>query len=129
MKKEFSESLPPNFYIEPTGELDKISKREKEAINRDLFLFLEKNKSKFGEAHLHLHIKQHKEKFREIPMMYCILKLSTDRGMFHSSDHGWGAGQSISNALGHLEFQIDKKFGKMMHKAMLRSRTMGQITE
>lgn len=118
-----------NFFIEPTGELEKLSEREKTVVSDSLMDFLKGNRKKFNEAHLHFRLKQHKEQFREKPLMYCNITFSTDRGNFNSAAEGWGAPNAVRNALKKLELQVEKKFGKMESKETIRDKTVAEVME
>ncbi len=100
------------YYIQASGELEKLTSSEKSAMNDDLVSFIERYSNKFQEACVHLYIKEVSEKFREKKKFSIRINLTTDRGRFYSSEEDFGVQQALHLALRQLEVQIEKKFGK-----------------
>ena len=105
---------PPTkkFFIGASGELDKLSSKEKETVSRELQSFADIIEPKLSEGHLNVNISIHKEKMRKIPMFYCKANLVTDKGKFSASEKGWGIKNALLNTLQELERQIAKRWAK-----------------
>lgn len=111
------------IFFSATGELDKLDSFDKARINKDLENFAERYKDWFSEGHFFVYFKEHKEKTRQQKYFYCKLRFSTDRGMYISSDHDFGAEQALHRALEHLERQIINSKNKILGKRKAERKT------
>ncbi len=94
------------FFINAAGDLNKLDSFDKHKINKDLQNFMDRYDEWFSEGHMFVYFKEHKEKTRKQPYIFCKIRFATDRGTFSASDHDYGADQSLHRTLEHLERQI-----------------------
>ena len=94
------------FFINASGDLNKLDSFDKHKINKDLQNFVDRYDNWFSEGHMFVYFKEHKEKTRKQPYIFCKIRFATDRGVFSASDHDYGADQSLHRTLEHLERQI-----------------------
>ena len=87
----------------------KIEDLNREPIIKDIERFARKYESKLQNASFYAYITQHKEKLRDLRLIYCRLRVSADIGRFAVSAEGFGVENAVRNALLKLEKQIHKK--------------------
>ncbi len=87
----------------------KIEDLNREPIIKDIERFARKYESKLKNASFYAYITQHKEKLRDLRLIYCRLRVSADIGRFAVSAEGFGVENAVRNALLKLEKQIHKK--------------------
>ena len=100
------------YYIQASGELEKLTESEKKSLNDDVVNFVERYSNKFQEVCIHLYIKEISEKFREKKKFAIRINMTTDRGKFYSLEEQFGVEQALHLALKQLEVQIEKRFFK-----------------
>lgn len=122
-KKDLLESIaslvkPPlqKFFIQVAGELGELDSLEKQTVSNDLQSFVNQYDPKFNEGHLYVYIQLQREKTRNKRQFYCKVNFTTDKGRFHSGERGWGVQQALTKSLRELERQVEKKFGKQIHR-------------
>lgn len=86
-----------------------IDEFDQVAIQDDVEKFMRKFSSFIRDAVMFIYIKQHKERFRGLPLIHVRVKLSSDRGTFFATGEGWGVEFAIHATLKKLEREILKE--------------------
>ncbi|AKG92083.1 putative transcriptional regulator, contains C-terminal CBS domain [Geoglobus ahangari] len=86
-----------------------IDEFDQVAIQSDVEKFMRKFSSFIRDAVMFIYIKQHKERFRGLPLIHVRIKLSSDRGTFFATGEGWGVEFAIHATLKKLEREILKE--------------------
>jgi len=68
------------------------------------------------EAHASILFKTEKAKIQNSALLTCTINLATDNGHYHAEATEYGHYPSVKKALETLQFQIDKRLGKMMDR-------------
>ena len=97
-----------------------LSKSEVERINKDLNEFMKKFEGYFRDAILFVYIKRHKESYRNMPLVYIRLRLSSDKGTFFATGEGWGAEYALHVTLKKLEREILEEKDLLIDKKMIK---------
>ncbi len=97
------------FFIQFCGELDKIEGFDREDGMNIINSFLRKYEKFLQNGHLYIYIKQHKERKRGLPLIYCNLRLTSPNGLFIASDEGWGFISALKNAIIAIEKQLNRE--------------------
>jgi len=100
------------IFIQFCGELDEIEGFDKSEGMAQLKNFLRKHEDFLETGYLYVYVRQHKERKRGIPLIYCKLRLSYPKGMFIAAEEGWGFRIALRNAIEAMEKQINKAKGK-----------------
>ncbi|MBE8539673.1 CBS domain-containing protein [Geoglobus acetivorans] len=89
-------------------------------LQKDIEKFMRKFENFISDAVLFVYIKQHKERFRGLPLIHVRLKMSSDRGTFFATGEGWGIEFAIHATLKKLEREILKEKELLMDSKMVR---------
>ncbi|WP_456368773.1 CBS domain-containing protein [Geoglobus sp.] len=97
-----------------------IDEFDQVAIQDDVEKFMRKFSSFIRDAVMFIYIKQHKERFRGLPLIHVRVKLSSDRGTFFATGEGWGVEFAIHATLKKLEREILKEKELLTDAKMVR---------
>jgi len=97
-----------NVSVQLAGRFREMSNFDKEIIMNDIERFTEKHERLVDNGELHLIMKQHKEKFRTIPLFHCTARFVSNIGRFNATGHEYGIKQTVDQALGKIEKQVIK---------------------
>ncbi len=86
-----------------------IDEFDQVAIQGDVEKFMRKFSNFIRDAVMFIYIKQHKERFRGLPLIHVRIKLASDRGTFFATGEGWGVEFAIHATLKKLEREILKE--------------------
>ena len=112
----------------PTGELKveiivrgtEIDEFDQIALQDDIQRFMKKFTNFIGDAVMFVYIKQHKERFRALPLIHVRIKLASDRGTFFATGEGWGVEFAVHATLKKLEREILKEKELLMDRKMIK---------
>lgn len=112
----------------PSGELrveiivrgTEIDEFDQMALQDDIQKFMRKFTNFIGDAVMFVYIKQHKERFRALPLIHVRIKLASDRGIFFATGEGWGVEFAVHATLKKLEREILKEKDLLMDKKMIK---------
>lgn len=90
------------------------------ALQNDIEKFMRKFDNFISDAVLFVYIKQHKERFRGLPLIHVRLKMTSDRGTFFATGEGWGIEFAIHATLKKLEREILKEKELLIDSKMVR---------
>ena len=96
------------FFIQFCGKFDRIEGFHREDGLNLINSFLRKYEEHLEMGNIYVYIKQHKERKRGLPLIYCKLRLSSPNGLFIAADEGWGFKSALKNAITAIEKQLDK---------------------
>ena len=97
-----------SMYVQTSGDFDRLDPIDRFEARQELFSFLEREKSRFREMHLHLHLKRLHGMLGTNPLLQCTLHLVTNLGKFHVAEEGFGTEAAVKNALLSLRYQVGK---------------------
>ncbi len=102
---------PEKFIIIPSisGDVEDLDKFELEKSLTHIKEVLERYEDYLKSGRIYVFIKEHKEKFRSVPLYYVKIRASTEKGLFISTGQTWGLYNALGNALHHLKDQIKYK--------------------
>ncbi|MET1124640.1 MAG: CBS domain-containing protein [Archaeoglobaceae archaeon] len=93
---------------------------DRDALMDDIRRLMRKFSEFLGESYLFVYIKQHKERFRGLPLIHVRLKLASERGTFMVTGESWGIEYAVHVALKKLEREILKEKELLHDRKMLR---------
>ena len=98
----FTEEEHMDVQITNVNLLDTVSRE-------DIRIGIEEVADKYQEMqvhHAHVRFNEHKEKLRGTPLIYCQIRLRTNRGQVAGTGEGYGAGAAVQVALDKLERNV-----------------------
>ncbi len=97
-----------SMYVRTSGDFDKLDPIERFEARQELFAFLEREKGRYREMHLHLHLKRLRSMLGNNPLMQCNVNLVTNRGKFNVAEEAFGVDAAVKSALLALRYQLSK---------------------
>ena len=94
--------------VQLAGRFNNLSNIDKSMLMRDVEKFTNKHERLVSNGELYLIMKQHREKFRSIPLFQCSARFVSNIGRFNAIGHEYGIKQSVDDALAKIEKQVDK---------------------
>ncbi len=91
-----------------------------EELRNDVEKFMRKFRNFIEDAVVFLYIKQHKERFRSLPLIHVRIKLSSDRGTYFATGEGWGVEFAVHATLKKLEREILKEKEMLSDSKMVK---------
>ncbi len=91
-----------------------------EELRNDVEKFMKKFRNFIEDAVVFLYIKQHKERFRSLPLIHVRIKLSSDRGTYFATGEGWGVEFAVHATLKKLEREILKEKEMLSDSKMVK---------
>ncbi len=88
--------------VQLAGRFNNLSNLDKSTLMKDIERFTNKHDKLVSNGELYLIMKQHKEKFRSIPLFQCRARFVSNVGRFNAIGHEYGIKQSVDNALTKL---------------------------
>jgi CBS domain-containing protein len=89
----------------------KVSDLDREIIFEEIMLFVDKYKEMLGEGVIYAYYTQLKERTRNIPLMFCRMKLDFENIRLQVRSEGWGEQQTTKNVLRKAKASILKTKG------------------
>ncbi len=121
LEKFVAEKIPEGeLRIELIVRGTEIDEFDSIALQEDIQRFMRKFVNFIGDAVMFVYIKQHKERFRSLPLIHVRIKLATDRGTFFATGEGWGVEFAVHATLKKLEREILKEKELLMDQKMVR---------
>lgn len=105
-----------------------IDEFDQVAIQDDVEKFMRKFNNFISDAVMFIYIKQHKERFRGLPLIHVRIKLTSDRGTFFATGEGWGVEFAIHATLKKLEREILKE-KELLNDAKMVKRFYEEVFE
>ncbi len=97
-----------SMYVQTSGDFDQLDPVDRFETRQEIFSFLEREKGRFREMHLHLHLKRLHGSLGANPLLQCALNLVTDGGKFHVTEEGFGTEAAVRSAILTLRYQVGK---------------------
>lgn len=106
-----------SMYVQTSGDFDTLDPVDRLEARQELFTFLERERGRFRELHLHLRLKRLGSRLGTSPLLQCTVNLSTDRGKFNVVEEAFGTEAAVKSSLLALRYQLEKH-----HDILLESR-------
>ncbi|MBR9693390.1 hypothetical protein GOV07_05730 [Candidatus Woesearchaeota archaeon] len=103
-----------SMYVRTSGDFDKLDPVDRFEARQELFEFLEREKGRYRELHLHMHLKRLRSMLGNNPLLQVSLNLRTNKGSFHVMEEGFGLEAAVKSALLSLRYQVTKQREIMM---------------
>ena len=107
-----------SMYVRTSGDFDKLDPVDRFEARQELFDFLEREKGRYRELHLHMHLKRLRSMLGNNPLLQVSLNLRTNKGSFHVMEEGFGLEAAVKSALLSLRYQVTKQREIMMDARM-----------
>ena len=91
-----------------------------EELRSDVEKFMRKFRNFIEDAVVFIYIKQHKERFRSLPLIHVRIKLTSDRGTYFATGEGWGVEFAVHATLKKLEREILKEKEMLSDSKMVK---------
>ncbi len=95
-------------YVQTSGDFDKLDPVMRFEAQQELLGFLERQRSRLPNLHLHAHVKRLSAALGSNILLRCTLTLNAGRSKFHVVEEGFGAEAAVKNAVLALRYQVEK---------------------
>ena len=121
LEKILAEKKPyGKFKIELITRNIHLDEFDRQALQEDIEKFMRKFSGFINDMVAFIYIKEHKERFRTLPLIHVRIKLSTDKGTYFASGEGWGVEFAIHATLKKLEREILKEKELLLDSRMVK---------